>query len=271
MSGRELGGYRLGRKLGEGGMAAVYIAYPSGKTESVAVKLVHSRVEGEEFRDRFLREVKVIAELVHRNIVEFKDWGEQDGKLYLVMELVEGETLTRKLREDIPLSEALGYLVAVAEALEYAHKKGVLHRDVKPENVMVTGRGQVKVMDFGLAKKHDATTLTATGAIFGTPAYIPPEQAKSETVAETGDQYSFGVMAFQLLTGRLPFDSEEPLNMILKHVQESPPSVRELRPEIPEDLSSAVLRMLSKDPVDRFTSMGEVRELLADALDQCSR
>ena len=243
-------------------MGSVYLAVPKEsleKVEAVAVKVIHRRLAGDpEFLSRFHREVKVAGELIHPNIVECFDWGNQDGLLFLVLELLEGEPLSARVRPNAPVEEVVRCLLQVARALVYAHKEGVVHRDIKPENVMVTRDGVVKVMDFGLAKKHDASTLTATGAIFGTPAYLPPEQARSEPVDAAADQYSFGVMAFELLAGERPYQADEPVQMMLKHVSAPVPSVLEHRPDIPPELATMIARMMAKKPGDRYPSMQDV-------------
>ncbi len=266
LSGAVLGSYRLGHLIGEGAMGAVYLAVPEARLEreqAVAVKVIHRRLAGDpDFLSRFYREVKVAGELVHPNIVECIDWGTQDGLLYLVMELLEGESLSKRVRPNAPVKEVAGYLLQVGKALHYAHKQGVVHRDVKPENVMVTRTQTLKVMDFGLAKKHDASTLTATGAIFGTPAYLPPEQAKSEAVDAAADQYSFGIMAFELFAGERPYQADEPVQMMLKHVSAPIPSLLEQRPDLPQELVAMVLRLMAKEPAERFPSMDNVIAVL---------
>jgi protein kinase-like protein len=265
-SGSELGSYRLGQPLGEGGMSAVYIGVPIvtlDPEQAVAVKIIHRRLAADpDFLARFHREVQVSGALTHPNIVELVDWGNQDGVLFMILELVKGESLARRLKTETSLPEILDTLISVARALVYAHQQGVIHRDIKPENVMIAEGGEVKVMDFGIAKKHDATTITATGAVFGTPAYLPPEQAKSKEVTAAADQYSFGVMAYEMLAGELPFKADEPLQMILKHLRERPPSLTDTRPELPESLAQLVDRMLSREPADRHQSMEEVLIIL---------
>jgi len=267
LSGAVLGSYRLGHLLGEGAMGAVYLAVPEEGLErerAVAVKVIHRRLAGDpEFLSRFYREVRVAGELIHPNIVECLDWGSQDGLLYLVMELLEGESICKRVRPNAPIEEVAGYLVQIGRALQYAHSLGVVHRDIKPENVMLLTRTQrIKVMDFGLAKKHDASTLTATGAIFGTPAYLPPEQARSEPVDAAADQYSFGVMAFELLVGERPYQADEPVQMMLKHVSEPIPSILDRRPDLPSELAAMVARLMAKKPAERYPSMEDVVAIL---------
>ena len=247
-------------------MGAVYLAVPEEgleREQAVAVKVIHRRLAGDpDFLSRFYREVKVAGELIHPNIVECMDWGNQDGLLYLVMELLEGESLSKKVRPDAPVKEVAESLLQIGKALHYAHKQGVVHRDVKPENVMVTRTRTLKVMDFGLAKKHDASTLTATGAIFGTPAYLPPEQAKSEAVDAAADQYSFGIMAFELFAGERPYLADEPVQMMLKHISAPIPSLLERRPDLPQELAAMVARLMAKDPAERFPGMDDVIAIL---------
>lgn len=267
LAGAELGGYRLAEQLGQGGAAAVYLGYPAASldpSKAVAVKVVHRQLaQDPDFLQRFYREVEVSGSLVHANIVELKDYGNQDGQLYLVLEYLKGTSLRDKVRPGVPFSQVMDYLRPVAKALIYAHQQGVTHRDLKPENIMVTEQG-LKVMDFGFAKKHNASTITATGFIFGTPAYLPPEQARGEASAAT-DQYAFGVLAFELFTGRLPFEAEEPLALVMQHMSDPPPSPREFRPDLSVEVADVVLKMLAKDPADRYPSMSQAWQALEEA------
>lgn len=263
--GTRLGGYRLAQVVGGGGMAIVYRGLPEetlAESEAVAVKVIRPEVSAEEgFMDRFYREVKVATSLVHPNIVSTYDWGEQDDVLYLVMELLNGKELSESVRPQMPVTEAVGLLIQAVEAAHHAHELGIVHRDLKPGNIMVC-EGRVKVMDFGLARSHDAKTITATGNVLGTPAYLPPEQAKSLKADARSDQYSLGVLAFELLTGQRPFDAEEPISLIMLHVMEEAPAPQDVRPGLPNELNELVVKMLAKNPDERYSDLTGVLDVL---------
>lgn len=269
--GKTLGAYLVMDRLGEGGMATVYKAVPSSTydlQDVVAIKVMQSKMAGDqEFRRRFQREVLVSKDLQHPNIVRVDDWGEQDGILYLVLEYVAGETLDRKIpRHGFSLEEALAYLEPTIEALIYAHGRGVVHRDLKPENIMVSRTGMLKVMDFGLARSNDVSKVTKTGSALGTPAYMPPEQITGAAPRPASDQYAFGVLTYELLTGRRPFDDPDMMTVLFKHLSEPPTPLREWKPSLPESLELLVGRMLEKEPGRRLPTMEDVRDgLLAVA------
>lgn len=266
--GKSLGGYLVLERLGEGGMATVYKAVPLSTLnlkDTVAIKVMQSKMaQDPEFRQRFEREVRVSKGLNHPNVVRVEDWGEQDGLLFLVLEYVPGETLDRKIpRSGFGAVETLRYLEPVANALVYAHGLGIVHRDLKPENVMVTKSGTIKVMDFGLARTHEGTKVTKTGSALGTPAYMPPEQITGAAPRPATDQYAYGIMAYELLTGRRPFESQDIMTVLFMHMEKAPTPPRELKPEIPIALEKLVLRMLEKDANRRLPSFEVVREALA--------
>ncbi|MGH3309613.1 MAG: protein kinase domain-containing protein, partial [Streptomyces sp.] len=230
------GRFQLQSLLGAGGMASVYLAYDSVLDRQVAVKTLHTELGREQsFRERFRREAQSVAKLTHTNIVSVFDSGEDtiDGATvpYIVMEYVEGQPLRNALDEDIarygamPAEKALKITGDVLAALEVSHEMGLVHRDIKPGNVMMTKRGVVKVMDFGIARamQSGVTSMTQTGMVVGTPQYLSPEQALGRGVDARSDLYSVGIMLFELLTGRLPFDADSPLAIAYAHVQEEPP------------------------------------------------
>lgn len=267
-----LGDYRLVDRLGAGGMAVVYRAVPDetlDESEAVAIKVMNADLAGDpEYRRRFDREVDVSRELDHRNIVHLITWGEQEGVLYLVMELVDGHIL----REEMPsggmaLETFRGYFRGMCEGLAHAHAKGIVHRDLKPANIMVTPKGRLKIMDLGLAKgNRPGHDVTRTGDALGTPAYMPPEQITGGMLTPRSDQYALGVMAFEMLTGRLPFrEADDAMAVLLKHLQEEPPGVREFRPQLPEGIEVAIRRMLQKDPGQRFDNITQVLEAFEQA------
>lgn len=271
------GRYQLRDLLGEGGMASVYLAYDSALDRQVAIKTLHTELGREQsFRERFRREAQAVAKLSHTNIVSVFDTGEDelDGALmpYIVMEYVEGRPLGSVLAEDIrqygamPADKALKVTADVLAALETSHEMGLVHRDIKPGNVMMTKRGVVKVMDFGIARamQSGVTSMTQTGMVVGTPQYLSPEQALGRGVDARSDLYSVGIMLFQLLTGRLPFDADSPLAIAYAHVQEEPVAPSSINRSIPPALDALVARALKKNPNERFPSAAAMR-------DECAR
>lgn len=257
---QKVGRYRLIKRLGTGGMAVVYRALPDESLDekgAVAVKLIRTEeAQSIEFRKRFQREVEVCTKLVHPNIVSVLDHGDHDGCLYLVMEVIPGDTLRKRLSPNgLPLKEAGKLLEGIFTAVQYAHSKGVVHRDLKPDNIMVTGAGRVVVMDFGLARRHDFSTVTATGSILGTPAYMAPEQIQGGSIEASIDQYALGMIVYEMLTGRIAFDIQDPVQLILKHLTEPPLPPGRHRRGLPPGIDAVVLRMLEKDARDRFADV----------------
>ncbi|MFF8831970.1 protein kinase [Streptomyces sp. NPDC015131] len=267
------GRYQLRDLLGEGGMASVYLAYDSALDRQVAIKTLHTELGREQsFRERFRREAQAVAKLQHTNIVSVFDTGEDDlgGSLmpYIVMEYVEGRPLGSVLQEDIrqygamPAEKALKVTADVLAALETSHEMGLVHRDIKPGNVMMTKRGVVKVMDFGIARamQSGVTSMTQTGMVVGTPQYLSPEQALGRGVDARSDLYSVGIMLFQLLTGRIPFDADSPLAIAYAHVQEEPVAPSSINRSITPAMDALVARALKKNPNERFPSAAAMRD-----------
>ena len=267
------GRYQLRDLLGEGGMASVHLAYDSVLDRQVAIKTLHTELGREQaFRERFRREAQAVAKLTHTNIVSVFDTGEDalDGTTmpYIVMEYVEGRPLGSVLDQDIaqygamPADKALKITADVLAALEISHEMGLVHRDIKPGNVMMTKRGVVKVMDFGIARamQSGVTSMTQTGMVVGTPQYLSPEQALGRGVDARSDLYSVGIMLFQLVTGRLPFDADSPLAIAYAHVQEEPVAPSSINRSLPPAVDALVARALKKNPNERFPSAEAMRD-----------
>ncbi|GAB2688845.1 protein kinase domain-containing protein [Kitasatospora kifunensis] len=268
------GRYVLQRLLGEGGMASVHLAYDNVLGRNVAVKTLHTELGREQsFRERFRREAQAVARLQHTNIVAVHDTGEEvapDGSTtpYIVMEYVEGHSLRDVLNQAIaehgamPADQALKITSAVLAALDTSHDQGLVHRDIKPGNVMVNTKGEVKVMDFGIARamQSGVTSMTQTGMVVGTPQYLSPEQALGKSVDARSDLYSVGCMLFELLTGQLPFDGDSPFSIAYKHVQEQPPAPSSLNRAVTPAVDALVARSLRKDPAHRFPTAQTMRD-----------
>ncbi|HEU4585851.1 MAG TPA: protein kinase, partial [Gemmatimonadaceae bacterium] len=261
--------YELGPELGRGGMAIVYRATDIRLRRDVAIKVLPPEMAFRaDVRRRFLREAETAAQLDHPNIVPIYSVDERGGLVYFVMALVDGENLSARLaRGRPPIEETRGILGDVADALAYAHSRGVIHRDIKPDNIIVRREdGRALVTDFGIARAAEADShLTATGVAVGTPAYMSPEQALGERdVDGRSDIYSLGIVAYQLLTGALPFTAANTPAMMMKHVSEMPPPLLQARPDLPPGLAAAVERAIAKRPEDRWQDAAAFRDALAN-------
>jgi serine/threonine protein kinase/uncharacterized protein YjdB len=249
-----LGEYEILGELGRGGMATVYLAHHIALDRKVAIKVLSPSLVDEGLAERFRREARTAASLNHPHIIPIYGVYERSTLIYFVMKFVAGQSLDPILKNlgKFPVKMAQTVLAQAASALGYAHRRGVIHRDVKPANIMLDEEGWVVVTDFGIAKAPSATGLTLTGVTVGTPAYMSPEQCLGKEVTGASDQYSLGVVAYELLTGRKPFTATTAMAMMYAHFNETPTPLRELRPDIPEDLEASVLRMLEKDPEKRW-------------------
>jgi eukaryotic-like serine/threonine-protein kinase len=254
------GRYRIERKLGAGGMADVYLAEDQELGRRVAIKILNDRHAADDsFIERFRREAKNAAGLSHPNIVSIYDRGEAEGTYYIAMEYLDGRSLKELIvgRGPAPIKIAIDYARQILAAVGFAHKHGIVHRDIKPHNVLVGGEGRLKVTDFGIARSG-ASQMTEVGSIIGTAQYLSPEQARGAPVDQTSDLYSVGVVLYEMLTGQVPFTGDTPLEIAMKHLSEVPVPPSELRPEVPHDLDSVVLRALAKDPHERYRSAEEM-------------
>jgi eukaryotic-like serine/threonine-protein kinase len=259
------GRYRLESKLGSGGMSTVYLAVDEVLDRAVAIKLLHREISEEADQlERFRREARAAARLSHPNLVGVIDAGEDDGRPYIVFEYIEGRTLKRRLQEEgrLPVDEAVAYAIEIGRGLTAAHARKLVHRDVKPQNVLIDPDGRAKVTDFGIARSLESKGLTATGRVLGTTDYVSPEQAMGEDVDERSDVYSLGVVLYEMLTGDVPFRAETQVGVAMKHVNEPMPDVQARRPEVSAAVASVVDRATTKDPRDRYGTVAEmVRDL----------
>ena len=257
--GKTIGPYRLLERIGRGGMATVYRAYHPALDRYVAIKvLAEFFADDLRYSERFHQEARSVARLKHPNILEIFDFGYEDGCAYLVFELVEGGTLADRTGRPMPLREVVRILEPLAGALDYAHERGILHRDVKPSNILLRADGSPVLGDFGLAKMVGALgRLTGSGTVMGTPEYMSPEQAADEPVGTASDLYSFAVVAYEMLTGRVPFHADTPAAVLLSHVTKAMPDTRELRGELSAHIEAVLRRGLAKIPRDRFATTKE--------------
>ena len=263
------GRYRIERKLGAGGMADVYLAEDQELGRRVAIKILDDRhASDDQFVERFRREAKNAAGLNHPNIVSIYDRGEAEGTYYIAMEFLDGRSLKELIvaRGPAPIKVAIDYTRQILAAVGFAHRHGIVHRDIKPHNVLVGPEGRLKVTDFGIARSG-ASQMTEVGSIIGTAQYLSPEQARGAPVDQTSDLYSVGVVLFEMLTGQVPFTGDTPLEIAMKHLSEVPKPPSELRPEVPHDLDSVVLRALAKDPSERYQGADEMDADLARVLE----
>ncbi|HEX3237424.1 MAG TPA: Stk1 family PASTA domain-containing Ser/Thr kinase [Gaiellaceae bacterium] len=254
------GRYRIQRKLGAGGMADVYLAEDQELGRRVAIKILNGRHANDaQFIERFRREAKNAAALNHPNIVSIYDRGNAEDTYYIAMEFLDGRTLKELIvsRGAAPINVAIEYARQILSALRFAHRHGIVHRDIKPHNVLVDAEGRVKVTDFGIARAG-TSQMTETGSIVGTAQYLSPEQARGGEVDPRSDLYSLGIVLYELLTGKTPFDGDTPVEIAMKHLSNAPKPPSKLRPDIPPELDMVVLRALAKNPDDRYQSADEM-------------
>jgi serine/threonine-protein kinase len=258
------GRYRLDAQIGTGGMSTVYRAFDTVLERQVAIKLMHREIASDSDQlERFRREARAVAQLNHPHIVTVIDAGEDDQTPYIVFEYVEGETLKDRIRRHgrLPIQESIAYAIEIARALGVAHDRGIVHRDVKPQNVLVDEEGSAKVTDFGIARTLDQEGLTADGRVLGTTDYVSPEQALGHPVTGQSDLYSLGIVLFEMLTGDVPFKGDNQVAVAMKHVREQLPDVQLRRPEVSSALAAVLDRATAKDTDERYATD---QELIAD-------
>ncbi len=265
LEGTQLGRYELAEIVGRGGLATVYKAYQRNLKRWVAVKVLHT--SSDETKARFKREAKAVARLRHRNILIVYEFSEDKGWPYMAMELVEGGSLAQLLSGNpLPWGRVASLAISLAEALHYAHQQGLIHRDVKPSNILMAQPNVPLLADFGLVKVQDSQQLTLTGMVIGTPSYIAPELAKGEQSDNRVDIYSLGVIIFEMITGRLPFIHKKLSRMLLAHVNDPVPSPREINPACPPALEQIIFKAMEKSPADRYSTMQEMIKQIREAV-----
>jgi serine/threonine-protein kinase len=265
------GRYEIEHKIGEGGMATVYMGRDVRLNRRVAIKILHEHyAKDPDFLGRFQHEAQAAAVLSHPSVVSVYDVGQDGASHYIVMEHIEGENLKTLINGDAPLpvSQAVAIAEAVAYGLESAHRSGMIHRDIKPQNILVTSEGHVRITDFGIAKSDFSTALTQTGFTFGTADYISPEQARGQIATPQSDLYSLGITLYEMLTGTLPFSGDNAVGVAMQHVSEEPPPLREINPHVPPQLEALILQTLAKDPAQRPASAREFAQMLHQYRDQ---
>lgn len=257
--------YELIQKIGSGGMAVVYQAYDTSLDRQVAVKLLREEyIDNPDFIRQFQREAKAVAKLSHQNIVNIYDFGTSDDLMYLVMEYVDGCTLKELITKNgpLPIQQVLDYSIQICYGMAQAHSHNIVHKDIKPHNIMIDRNHIAKITDFGIAQAINHLTVTHNSGVLGSAHYFSPEQARGEQVSFESDIYSLGIVLYEMLTGKVPFTGENPVSVALKHMQERPPSLRVARRDIPLELELVVLQALEKNPANRFQSMEEMAEAL---------
>jgi len=262
--------YKIISLIGGGGMANVYLARDIILERDVAVKVLRLDFSNDDqFIKRFRREAQAATSLNHEHIVSIYDVGEEEGVYYIVMEYVRGSTLKQYIQQHAPLpvEQALGIMDQLTSAIAHAHENGIIHRDIKPQNILLDEHGNVKVTDFGIAVAMSGTTITQTNSVLGSVHYLSPEQARGGIATEKSDIYSLGIVMFELVTGRLPFSGESAVSIVLKHLQAETPSPKAWNPKIPQSVENIILKAMAKDPFYRYPSAREMNEDIRTALD----
>ena len=263
------GRYRVEDRIGSGGMSTVYRAFDETLEREVAIKILHGHIsEDEPSLERFRREARTVAQLSHPHVVMVIDAGEDDGHPYIVFEHVRGETLKDRIKREgqLPVAEAVAYAIEIGRGLQAAHERSLVHRDVKPQNVLIDDEGRAKVTDFGIALGLESNQLTGAGKVIGTTDYVSPEQAMGQEVTGQSDVYSLGIVLYEMLTGKVPFSGDSHVSVAMKHINEGLPDVRRVRPEVSAALASLIERATAKDPRARYASMADFVHDLEEVL-----
>ncbi len=263
--------YQIIKTLGEGGMANVYLAHDTILDRNVAVKVLRGDLASDEkFVRRFQREALSASSLSHPNIVEMYDVGEDDGQYYIVMEYVDGKTLKQVLKQrgHLSITEVVDIMLQLTDGMAHAHDAYIIHRDIKPQNIMILSNGMIKITDFGVATALNSTQLTQTNSVMGTVHYLPPEQAQGKGSTIRSDIYSMGIMMYELLTGLVPYKGDNAVEIALKHLKEPLPSVRKANSSIPQSIENVIIRATAKNPKNRYVDAREMHEDLKTALDE---
>jgi serine/threonine protein kinase len=272
--GKKLSGrYQIEEMLGQGGMSAVYKASDPNLKRVVAVKMIHSHLSSDpDFVKRFEEEAAAVAQLRHPSIIQVYDFNNDDDHYYMVLEFVPGETVQDHLKRlnaskrKLSVTKAIEYIADICDAVDYAHQRGMIHRDIKPANLMINVMGQAILMDFGIAKIVGGQRHTATGAVVGTAMYMAPEQIKGENPDRRADIYSLGVTLFEMLSGRPPFEADSAMTLMMMHINDPVPDVRELNPDVPDDLVAVINKSLAKDPNERYQTAAQMAAALRNVL-----
>lgn len=270
LKGKTLGRYKLLEDIGQGGMSTVYRARDLDRDVEVAVKVLTPYVAQEpKFRARFDREIRLLKDLEHGNVVPILNYGEEEGVTYIVMPYYAGGTLQDRIDNNgLGLDEIGRFMEEVTAALEYAHGKGIVHRDIKPSNILLDEGGHAMLSDFGFAHVNETSHSLTGSVLIGTPAFMSPEQCRGEDVDPRSDQYSLGAVLYQLTTGRLPYDGDTPMSVVIKHINDPLPRPRFLNPHLPDVLEAVILKAMAKDPEDRYPSVGEMNLAFAAGLEE---
>lgn len=261
--------YEIVKSIGEGGMANVYLANDKILDRKVAVKVLRGDLSSDDkFIRRFQREALSVSNLSHPNIVEVYDVGEEDGEYYIVMEYIEGKTLKQllKKRESLTLTEVIDIMTQLTDGISHAHESYIIHRDIKPQNIMIQDDGRIKITDFGIAMALNATQLTQTNSVMGSVHYLPPEQASGKGATIKSDIYSMGILMYELLTGTVPFKGDNAVEIALKHMKDKIPSIRKQDPSIPQSVENILLKATAKNPRNRYDTAKEMHEDLLNCL-----
>lgn len=263
--------YEIIKLIGEGGMANVYLAYDTILERNVAVKVLRGDLaDDEKFVRRFQREALSASSLSHPNIVEMYDVGEDNGNFYIVMEYIDGQTLKQliKKRGHLTVPEAIDIMLQLTDGLAHAHDSYIIHRDIKPQNIMILEDGMVKITDFGIAMAINASDLTQTNSVMGSVHYLPPEQAAGKGSTIKSDIYSLGILFYEMLAGTMPFRGETAVEIALKHIKDPMPSIRKINPKVPQSVENIIFKSTAKNPKNRYNNVRELHDDLKTALDK---